>query len=62
MVGFMGHRSRRTPILLRAAQQSHNEVVLFVFLKSKDEFWDSLLWSDGTKLELIRHMNVAYFW
>ena len=59
--GLQGHRPRRTPLLkkrhitarLRFAREH---------MKSKDEFWESVLWSDETKLELFGHMDVAYVW
>lgn len=54
-----GHCPRRTPLLkewhIRARLTFACE-----HLKSKDEFWKSVLWSDETKLELFGHMDVAY--
>ena len=32
------------------------------YMKGKDEFWKSVLWSDEAKLELLVHMDVADVW
>lgn len=59
--GLQGHCPRRTPLL----KQRHITARLRFareHLKGKDEFWESVLWSDETKLELFGHMDVAYVW
>lgn len=59
--GLRGHRPRKTPLL----KQRHITARLKFareHLKGKDEFWESVLWSDETKLELFGHMDVAYVW
>lgn len=59
--GLRGYRPRRTPLLkhrhIRARLKFARE-----YLKKKDDFWKSVLWSDETKLELFGHRDIAYVW
>ena len=59
--GLWGCRPRRTP-LLKPRHITARLKFAREYLKKKDDFWKSVLWSDETKLELFGHMDTAYVW
>ena len=59
--GFHARTSRRTPLLTvkhkkRRLQYANN------YIEKPKKFWDSVLWTDETKLELFGHMDQRYIW
>ena len=59
--GLRGCRARRKPLL----QKRHCEARLKYARKHKDKdrgFWQSVLWSDETKMELFGHNDQQYVW
>lgn len=59
--GLKGHRPRKTPLLSRRHVKARLNFARDN-LKHEGHFWESVLWSDETKLELFGHMDAAFVW
>lgn len=56
-----GRTPRRTPLLTTRNIKSRLEYVRRNLDKAT-EFWETVLWTDETKLELLGHMDQRYVW
>lgn len=59
--GFHARSPRRTPLLTQRHKKSRLQFALNYINKPK-RFWDSVLWSDETKVELFGPMDQRYVW
>ena len=59
--GFHSRTPRKTP-LLRPIHVKNRLQFAKVHLEKPAKFWNSVLWSDETNIELFGRNNVSYFW
>ena len=59
--GFHARTPRRTPLLTVKHKKPRLQYANNYIEKPK-KFWDSVLWTDETKLELFGHMDQRYIW
>ena len=59
--GLHGRRPRKTPLLKKRHREMRINYAKENLLKT-NAFWDSVLWSDETKIELFSHNDVSHVW